>query len=78
MMRSLTARSDTARTIPHPAPIWDMTAIGIPAHEQARGAADNRPRPRVLSACQVPLSRTVPERGMPCRSLIGTQLFFRR
>ena len=59
------------------APIWDMTAIGIRAHEEVR------PGPRIV--IRGPLQRKqpagyldAPGRGAPCRSLIGTQLFFRR
>ena len=55
MMRSRTVHSDTVRTIPHPGPIWDMTAIGIRAREASCGAADNRPRPAF--ACGSPPGR---------------------
>ena len=74
MTLSLTARSDTARTIPGPALIWVMTAIGIPVREQAKGARTICRAPLLLPN----LYLTALGRGTTCRSLIGTQLFFRR
>ena len=73
-MRSLTARNDIARTIRHRAPTWDTTAIDIPVHEEARRGCGQS---SVAGLRQLLGYLDVPERGT-CRSLIGTQLFFRR
>lgn len=80
MMRLPTARSVIAPTIRRPAPIWGMTAIGVPAHkEMPRGVAETvrGPAHRRFGRWS-PSYLVAAGRGTPCRSLMGTQLFFRR